>query len=352
MAERGAHTQSEIMSQPSVWASTLEAFPQQFEALKALWQKNDFDRVIFSGCGSTYYLSWVGASLFQSLTGILAQAYPASEIALSPDVVFIPNTNTLFITVSRSGETTETLEAVKMFREKTGNPVVTITCYGESQLAKMADVVLLTEAAQEESLAQTRSFSSMLIVVEAIAGLLGGKTDSLNPLVPTVQRLINEYDSLARQLGENKEFERFFFLGSGFVHGIAQEAMLKLKEMSFSYSEAFHMLEFRHGPMSMINEKSLVIGLITEEAHQQEAAVLRQMKDRGAQVLAVAEEDYGLNLAEWTHFVELQSGLPLWVRPVAYLPVLQLLAYYRAMSCGKNPDQPENLVSVIVLDTL
>ena len=355
MVERGAHTLSEIMSQPSVWESTLDAFPPQFPALKELWSARDFDRVVFSGCGSTYYLAMMGASLFQTLTGTPAQAHPASEIVLLPEVVFIPNADTLLITVSRSGETTETIEAARVFKKKTGNPVVVVTCYEESTLAQEGDIVFATEAAQEQSLAQTRSFSSMTIVVEAIANLLAGKKDDygqLHLLIPTVQRLLNDYHDLARQLGETQAIERFFFLGSGPLYGIANEAMLKMKEMSLSYSEAFHVLEFRHGPMSMVDETALVVGLISENACHQEAAVLRQMREQGAQILAMSEEDYGLDLASWSHFVHLRSGLPQWARPVVYLPVLQLLAYYRAMSRGQNPDQPANLFAVISLDDL
>jgi glutamine---fructose-6-phosphate transaminase (isomerizing) len=111
-------------------------------------------------------------------------------------------------------------------------------------------------------------------------------------------------------------------------------------------------LEFRHGPMSMVDEKTLVVGLISENAREQEVAVLRQMRDKGAHVMVISEDDYGLGLADIGHFVHLKSDLPQWARPVAYLPVLQLMAYYRAMSRGQNPDQPANLTAVISLNNL
>ena len=117
-------------------------------------------------------------------------------------------------------------------------------------------------------------------------------------------------------------------------NGVASEAMLKMKEMSLSYSEAFHFLEFRHGPMSMVNDHTLVVGLIGEEAAAQEIAVLRNMKARGAQILALTENDHAMN--EWAHVVHLDSMLPSWARPVTYMPVLQLMAYYRALSNGQN----------------
>jgi glutamine---fructose-6-phosphate transaminase (isomerizing) len=353
MAEaRGVYTFAEIMSQPQVWGKAVEAFQREVGALKALWDGRKFDRVIFTGCGSTHYLAQTGAALFQQLTGINARAYPASEIALFPDLVFLPNTTPLLITISRSGETTETVAAVRVFRERTSNPIVAVTCASDSTLGVQADLTFAIDEAQETSLAQTRSFASMLIVVEAIAASLAKRNDldALSLLTPAVSRVLEQYHDLARQLGEDPLIERFFFLGSGTLYGIANEAMLKMKEMSLSYSEAFHMLEFRHGPMSMVNDHTLVVGLISEEASPQEASVLRQMRLRGAHVLALSEGEFGLEPDSPTHFVNLTSDLPHWARPVLYLPVLQLMAYYRALSRGQNPDRPANLEFVISLN--
>jgi len=348
----GSYTYTEIFSQPEIWLDAIASFHQASEALKVLWDQGGFDSVLFTGCGSTYYLAHVGATLFQQMTGINARAYPASEIVLFPDLVFPSSNNPLLITVSRSGETTETVEAVRSFRKHSQNPMITVTCGSNSTLAKQADLVFAIDKAQETSLAQTRSFASMLIVIQAIAAFAAGHhdLDTLNRLPSVATHLLTNYHTLAQTLGEDKQIERFFFLGSGTLFGIASEGMLKMKEMSLSYSEAFHMLEFRHGPMSMVDDHTLIIGLISEEAHIQEASVLRQMKQRGAQILAIAEDDYQLEFESWSHFVNLNSGLPRWARPVAYLPVMQVMAYYRALSNGQNPDQPANLTFVISLD--
>lgn len=350
--QHGVHTYAEITSQPTIWDKAIAAFQRQADALKTLWSQGGYDRVLFTGCGSTHYLSLAGAALFQQFTGINARAYPASEIALLPDFVFLPKSKPLLITISRSGETTETIEAMRVFRERTGSPVVAVTCASASTLARAADIAFNIDEAQETSLAQTRSFACMLIVVEAITASLAGRSDLdvLAKLTPAVTRLLHDYHDLARKLGEDRQIERFFFLGSGALYGIACEGMLKMKEMSLSYSEAFHVLEFRHGPMSMVNEHALVVGLISEEAHPQEIAVLRQMRQRGAQILALAESEYAPELALETHFVQLGSNVPTWARPVVYLPVLQLMAYYRALSNGQNPDLPANLEFVISLD--
>lgn len=350
--EVGAYSIAEITSQPTVWKQTVTTFQQRASAFQTFYNSRHFDRVLLTGCGSTYYLALAGAALFQQFVGVNASAYPASEIALMPDRVFVPNTTPLLIAVSRSGETTETIAAVRVFRERSHSHVIAITCDPNSQLAAAADFAVVIPEAQEQSLAQTRSFTSMLMVVQAMAALLNGReaVGALAPLGENAAVLIDNYNDLARTLGMDQRIERFFFLGSGPLYGIACEAMLKMKEMSLSYSEAYHVLEFRHGPMSMVNDHALVVGLLSDEAYAQEAAVLNQMRGRGAQILAIGAHDHHTALDSAVHVVKLDSTLPRWARPVTYLPVLQLMAYYRALSNGQDPDLPANLTFVISLD--
>lgn len=350
MTTRGAHTLAEIQSQPDVWAAVIDVINAQAADLRAFWQDNSFDNVIFTGCGSTYYLSWFGAALFQDLVGQPARAYPGSELVFYPEARFGMGENTLVIAVSRSGETTETIEALKRFRKDYSGKVLVITCDSGSTLAQDADLLVAIDMAHEKSVAQTRSFASMAIVVQAVAGLFAGEDVDFAALPGIVARLFADYTALAQQLGEDPQIERFFFLGSDLLYGLAAEAMLKMKEMSLSYSEAYHMLEFRHGPMSMVNDKTLVVGLLSEKARQHEVAVLRDMSQQGAQVLTIAETA-GEDLA-FSEVIALQTGLPAWARAITVLPVLQLMAYYRAIFNEQDPDAPANLSQVIVLDPI
>ncbi len=354
MAERGAHTYAEIISQPAVWAEALAVFASQAAALSRFWQQHTFDQVIFTGCGSTYYLSLTGAALFQAQTGIPTRAYPASELVFYPEAAYFKNSKTLLVAVSRSGETTETVEAVQVFREIAQGKVITVGCYSESRLVQAADLALIVDSAREESVAQTRSFSTMTVLVQLLAAHCAGAGDhtSLADLPQVCARLLDEYNLQAQQLGEDQAINQFFFLGSQHLYGIACEAMLKMKEMSLSHSEAFHTLEFRHGPMSMVTERTLITGLLTPTAHVHELAVVQQMHARGARTLALAEEASWLTNGIQDNRVVLDSHLPAWSRPVLYLPVLQLLAYYRAMANGQNPDRPANLDAVVSLGSL
>ena len=343
----GQHTLREIMSQPAVWQEALAAFDRQKDSVRSLLAGADFDQVVVSGCGSTYYLALSAARLLRQ-AGLDAVALPASELLLHPESITLPQRRYLLLTVSRSGTTSETVGAQERFRARCGGPVLTVTCDSASPLARTADLALAIDAAQEISVAQTRSFSSMLVVAQQLAALIAGQDVSASGALPAIcKQLLEGYGDLAKSLGESGAIDKFFFLGSHSLYGIACEAMLKMKEMSLSYSEAYHTLEFRHGPMSMVGADSLVIGLITPVAAKHETRVLDEMRGLGAKVLTIAQTP-----SEKQHFVQLPADLPPWSTPVLYLPVLQLLAYHRAIFSGCDPDNPQQLTAVVSLDDI
>ena len=344
---RGKHTWREIMSQPDVWEEALAAFNPQDPLLQSWRETGAFDHVIVTGCGSTYYLALTAARLLRQ-AGCHALACPASELLLHRRSVCLPGHQYLLLSVSRSGATSETVRAQEQFKSRIGGTVITITCDSGSPLAIDADLAIAIDAAQEVSVAQTRSFSSMLLVAQQLAALIAGHDLAASRPLPTFCRhLLERYGDLAQSLGEDTTIQKFFFLGSDALYGIACEAMLKMKEMSLSYSEAYHTLEFRHGPMSMVGEDSLVIGLISPEAAKHEIRVLDEMAEMGATVLAFARA----HIENHQH-VRLPADLPGWCTPALYLPMLQLLAYHRALVKGCDPDQPHNLSAVVSLDDI
>jgi len=343
----GQHTLREIMSQPNVWVEALAAFKPRDPLLQSWLETRAFDQVIVTGCGSTYYLALTAARLLRQ-AGCHALACPASELLLHRKSVCLPGHHYLLLSVSRSGATSETVRAQHHFKYYSRKPVLTVTCDSASPLAIDANLAIAIDAAQEQSVAQTRSFSSMLVVVQQLAALIAGYDLAASRPLPDMCRHLQErYGDLARSLGENRAISKFFFLGSDALYGIACEAMLKMKEMSLAYSEAYHTLEFRHGPMSMVGKDSLVIGLISSEGAKQEIRVLDEMADMGAKVLAIGQAHI-----ENHEYVRLPADMPAWCMPVLYLPVLQMLAFYRAILNGCDPDKPQNLSAVISLDDI
>jgi glutamine---fructose-6-phosphate transaminase (isomerizing) len=342
MSTRGEYTQQEILSQPEAWADALEVLRPQAGALRQFYQAGGYETVLFTGCGSTYYLSTAAATVFQELTGLPARGLPASEVWLYPRSAYAPGRKALLVAVSRSGETTETLRACEAFRAR-GGDVLTLSCYPGRDLTRLGQVNLILPSGQEESFAQTRAFTALHLATTALAALWAGRDDllaELHRLPEAGRRVLDQARPRAQALGTSASLDRFYFLGSGARYGLACELSLKMKEMSLSHSEPFHFMEFRHGPKSMITPTTLVMGLVGETNRAYEMAVVEDMRAMGAQVITVGEREtdivFGSNVSELA-------------RNVLYLPLGQCLGLERSLHKGLNPDRPQNLDMVVKL---
>ena len=346
MTNKTGYTYQEIMGQTAAWKATLREVSGKAAEVKGLLSRRAFQRVLFIGCGSTYYASLSAARVFQGLTGLQAHALPSSEVLLFPQLWLSHNGPTLLVAISRSGETTETLRAVELFRKDWGQEVLTITCHDDSTLPTMSTLTLVALEAREKSIAQTRSFSSMFVASQAMAAIAAGRDDLLQALqqLPALgDDLMVRHQGLATQLGQDSSIQSLCFLGSGPHYGLACEGMLKAKEMSLSTSASFHFLEFRHGPISMADRATLIVGLVSDSAYEYEVSVLWQAQKLGARILLMAENGDRLGSGHPDYSVYLHSGLPELVRGALYLPIMQLLAYHRTLAKGLNPDRPANL---------
>jgi glucosamine--fructose-6-phosphate aminotransferase (isomerizing) len=343
MIQAGIYTRTEIHSQPDAWAATLSALQAGHEALHAFYTQGAFDTVLFTGCGSTYYLALAGAALFQAMTGIPARGLPASEIWLNPASSYSTNTRTLLVAVSRSGETSETLRAVESFGKHANGASLTVSCYPDKPLATAGSYNIVLDAGQEESVAQTRAWSVLYLGTVALVIAATGDAaafHALNKLTNAGANILDEYAALAEDIGRSTDLERFYFLGSGARYGIACELSLKMKEMSLTHSEPFHFMEFRHGPMSMVTPSTLLFALLSESNRDYELAVVREMQALGARVVTLGEADTDIVFA---------SGVTEALHNILYLPFGQMMAFERALSKGLNPDRPTNLETVIRL---
>ena len=340
--ENGHFTREEIQSQPEAWAAALKVLYETRRSVLDLEPAGRFENIIYTGCGSTYYLSLAAAALTQELTGLPCRAFPASELWLYPGSSYVTG-KTLLVAVSRSGETTETLRACQAFLDKKRGTLLTLSCYGDMPLSKMGVLNILLPSGQEQSVAQTRAFSTLYLGTVVLACLWAGREDlidSMTKIPEAGRRLLKTYTSLATELGRDASIDRFYWLGSGPRLGLACELSLKMKEMSLSHSETFHFMEFRHGPKSMITPSALTIGLRSTVNGQEEAAVLEDVKALGGHVLDIAETGSE---------VRFESGLDEAVRNVLYLPIGQMIAFNRSLSKGLNPDHPMNLDAVVKL---
>lgn len=342
--EAGIFTRREIFSQPEVWTAALATLEEHAAELRRFWRQASIQQVVFTGCGSTYYLSMAAAAVLQELTGVPARGVPASEVWLNRGALPSRAERTLLVAVSRSGETTETLRACECFRSRGLGEILTLSCYPERALAQCGDVNLVFPEAQEESIAQTRAFTALYLGAVALAALWGGREDvwaDLQRAPALVRRLLADYAEPMARLGSDLALDRFYFLGSGARYGLACEFSLKMKEMTLSHSEPFHFMEFRHGPKSMITPSTLVVGLVSNDRRQDDMAVVEEMRAMGARILTIGSRDCDVNFA---------APLTEVAQSVLYVPVGQMVALARSLAKGLDPDRPTNLDAVVVLD--
>lgn len=346
----GALTRREILSQPEVWAATLGVVRARANELARVWADGGgYDGLLFTGCGSTYYLSLAAAAAAAQLTGLPARGVPASELLLYPDTIYPARGRLLLVAVSRSGETSETLAAVRAFLAEgpERGALVTLSCYPDQPLADLGEVNVLLPRAQEASVVQTRAFSSLYLAAIATSALWAGRGDLLEQLdaMPAAgQRLLApERRARVERLAHDADLDQCIFLGSGPQYGLACEASLKMKEASLTRSEPFHFLEFRHGPKSIVTPRTLVVGLLSEAHAAAEREVLAEVEALGGRVLTLGERDAD---------VAFGAGVSELARGPLYLPLLQWLAVQRALSRGLDPDRPKHLAAVVRLEAL
>ncbi len=337
-------TYQEIRSQPQAWAQAWQRVDEARAALQALGPADRYAQVLFVGCGSTYHLGQAAAAQFQALLGVPAVARPGGEVLLYPETVYPRAGRLLLVALSRSGTTTETVRAVEAFRALQHGPVLVFTNDPKSPLARLGDLTLAVEAGQERSVVQTRSFASLYVAVTAWTLLWAGDEEARQAMrtLPSIgERLLTTYENATHALAA-QPWRLVFVLGGGPRYGLAAELALKVQETTLTPALAYPFLDFRHGPKSLIDPATLIVGLRAPGATATaEMAVLEEARALGGHILTIGEEQ-----ADWAF----HSGLPASARGVLYLPLLQLWAYFRAVARGLNPDRPRHLQAVVEVD--
>lgn len=339
---------TDIRTQASAWEAALAAVDDRMGDLRELFADAPTE-ILFTACGSPYYLGLANAALWRERMGARVTVAPSSEIMLFPDTVLPRDGSPILLTASRSGETTETVRAVETFAARFPGRAVLVGCRPDSKLHALADHSVMIPEANERVIPQTRSFCAMYLATQyMVAELCGdqGLAAELRRLPSLLADLFGRYELVIREMAE-VGWGSAVFLGGGPLHGVAVEASLKLIEMSLSSAVPYHTLEVRHGPRSTIGEETLVVGLGTRRGADQEARVLSELSGETPHVLSLTPDDGWL--LEGITDVPAGGGVSEHALGLLYLPLLQLLAYYRALHKGVNPDESHNLTSYIEL---
>lgn len=356
-------TERELLSQPDAWRALAVRFSNQEEYPDV--DLSSYSGILFYGSGSSYYLASILADSCSRRLGIPAHALPSGELLLGANP--LGDDQGLAVAISRSGESTEVLRATELLKQR-GCTTLALTCRAEGALASLAQHRLLASEGDEQGLVMLRSFTSMHLAFQLLLGDQAGAGQSGRALVESVARtgarMLQDQRRPIAALARQRQFNRFVFLGSGFAFPLAKEAALKIQEMAVTTSEAYHSLEYRHGPISTADDRTLVTLFAPADDLNASAAepqrqvsneygidLVRDLKSYGCAVLVVAEnasaymERPNQQRADLT--VELASDIGGDERVPLYLLPCQLLALETTLHHGRNPDTSRNLNQVV-----
>ena len=355
----------EIHEQPAVVQRTLEnrlgqdhvlvqAFGPQAAELFAKVRN-----VQIVACGTSYHAGMVARYWLESLAGIPCQVEVASEFRYRKVVV---QPDTLFVSISQSGETADTLAALRNARELGFLASLAICNVGISSLVRESDLTLLTQAGREIGVASTKAFTTQLVGLLLLTLSLGQVRGTLEAGVEA--QLVEELRRLPARLGEalamdatiEKVAELFadkhhtLFLGRGAQFPVAMEGALKLKEISYIHAEAYPAGELKHGPLALVdNDMPVVTVAPNNELLEKLKSNLQEVRARGGELIVFADEQAGMTNGEGTHVINMPHIHDV-LAPILYTIPLQLLSYYVAVLKGTDVDQPRNLAKSVTVE--
>jgi len=315
-------------------------------------------RVYFVACGTSFHACLAGRYWVEQFARLPAQAELASEVRYREPVF---SETDLVVAVSQSGETADTLAAVRAAREQ-GARILAVANVLDSAIPRGADGALYTHAGPEIGVASTKAFTTQLAVLLLLAAYLGRRRGVLDPDktraiqsalmgVPTLmRRTLERKDSVWEIARKWQQAQHMLFLGRGLGFPIALEGALKLKEISYAHAEGYAAGEMKHGPIALIDEDMPVVVLMPRDAHYEKTlGNVQEVRARDGRVLAVATDgdDEAPRLAEHVMWVPEAADA---VLPLLTVLPLQLLAYYVADLKGTDVDQPRNLAKTVTVE--
>lgn len=365
-AEKGGYEHfmiKEIMEQPRAIAQTIQP---RIRDGQIVFEENGLtddrlkkaNHVHIIGCGSALHAGIVGQRVIETIGRVRCTARVASEFRYENPIV---DPDDLCIVISQSGETADTLAAMRQAKEA-GAFAIAIVNVVSSTIAREADGVLYTWAGPEISVATTKAYSAQLAALYLIAGRLAyarGKMngeeqrafcDQLQALPEMLEKMLECKQTMQYLATRYHNRSSVFFLGRGLDYAAAMEASLKLKEISYIHSEAYAAGELKHGTISLIEDGTLVVALATQpELCEKTVSNIREVTSRGAEVILIAGSDFSGDESACRHVVRLPECPALFSASLSIVP-LQLLAYYVAVERSCDVDKPRNLAKSVTVE--
>ena len=351
------HTYREIRQQPAVWKKTYGLILARKDEIQSFVDKYIADgyKIVLTGAGTSAYIGDALEPALHKTSFTGARALATTDIITYPDFYFSPDDKVLLVSFARSGNSPESVGAVKTVEKYAGSVAhIFITCNENGELAQMKGAniltVLLPPETNDLSLAMTSSYSTMYLACSMIANIhdLQNQKWMIDTLSDCVEKAMDRHEEDICKIADT-DFSRAVFLGSGTLRGVAEESSLKLQELTDGRIMCAHdsFLGFRHGPKALVNDQALMVYLYSpaESVQRYEYDLVRQIKNgcgAKAYIMVCRCAPEGLDSSYWDLCVEtrLPENFPGFYGGVAYVFVAQMLGLFKSIKYGLNPDSP------------
>ncbi len=316
------------------------------------------NRVVITACGSAMHAGLIGRNMIERLARIPVSVDIASEFRYQNPII---DKQTLVITISQSGETADTIAALRLAKSK-GSKTLSVVNVKGSSVARESDYVLYTHAGPEISVCSTKAYTVQVAVMYLIAFRLAYVSGQISEeeTKTYMQHLVGVAEQVEETLGFDSQVENIakrivnagsiFFIGRGLDHALSCEGSLKLKEISYIHSEAYAAGELKHGTISLITDNVPVIALATQpDVYAKVISNVQEVRSRGAKIILITDRNASVDPSLCDHQIVLPETSPLFT-PFVSAVVLQYLAYYVSVEKGLNVDQPRNLAKSVTVE--
>lgn len=337
-------TEHEIFNQYEALRKTYDYIMKSKEKIKEFINKTNFKSITFTGCGSSYSLCKSAAMSAKMRTGKPINAFAAGDLMINFDTYKDILRDTLLVIPSRSGSTSEVVNSVKLAKEKLQIPCVSICTCQDSLMSELADLSLEMPWAFDESVCQTRTVTNLYTANLMLIGIISNDNSLIEEIGAAIahgDKHIQNYSAILKEISDMDSWNKAVVLADSELEGIAEEGALAFNEICQLYSNYYHILDVRHGPMVLINNKTLAIVVVSPTDVSYQADLIGDLKKKGAFVITVSDKSENIWGADVNITVPSYKNFSVTGIPFIFVP--QALSYFKAVATGVNPDNPQGL---------
>ncbi len=342
-------TEKEIMSQFEALLKTVDYINGMRDSIEQFFKDHKERKFLLLGSGSSYMLAKSGVRFLSACKDTSATAVSGGDMLIHDEFYSETIKDSIVIALSRSGQTTEIVRSVKKIKEKYGNPVISLSMKADNDIMPYSDLDITMDWCYDMSVCQTRTVTNLYTALLMLTGIYSGDDALLKEVGKAADEnkaYIEKYRPVLKDIAAN-DWNNAIVLADGPVTGIAEEGALAYTEISMISGKSFNLLDYRHGPMVLNDEKTLTIVLLSGVDEKLEGDFLADLKSHGGTVVTVStieENRYGSDA-----HICIGDIKDFRVYGIPFIYVMQMSAYEKAMILGNNPDEPKGLDAFITL---